>query len=108
MADGAESVLRGRSLRLGALLGASVVVDLRIDLGDIEVDGLVVGGWGVTGREVGGHALADLAVAAALAPERRRGHASGLLGRMRRQPVFVRRIPSVPAGPSTSPGAGSR
>ena len=67
-------------------------------------------GGGVAGREVGRDALGDPAVATAPAAQRRLGHAqaSGLAGRMRRQPVCVRRIPSASGGPSTSPGAASR
>ena len=57
--------------------------------------------------------LGDATVAAAPAAERRRRALSHGAARPRadgsvRQPVFVRRTPSAPGGPSTSPGAASR
>ncbi len=55
---------------LGLRLGASCVLDLGIDLGDVEVDRVVVLRRGVPGRELGGDLLGDAAVPAALAAER--------------------------------------
>ena len=102
---GARPWRRARLLRC-----APGVIDLGIDRGDVEVD-LVVGGCRrVACREVGRDSFGDPAVAAAAAAERRVGHgqASDLGGRIRRQPVRVRRIPSASGGPSTSPAAASR
>ena len=74
----------------------------RVDLGDVEVDGLRVGA-GVARREVGRDLLGDPAVAAATSAEwwvgRRHRQSSAEPGRIRRQPVRVRRMPSASGGP---------
>ncbi len=90
--------------------GGRRVLDLCVDRGDVEVDLVDGRDGGVTGREVGRDPLGDPAITTAPAADRGVGHgqASGLAGRIRRQPVRVRRMPSASGGPSTSPGAASR
>ena len=83
----------------------SRILDLGVHRADVEVDLGIGCRAGVPGCEVGGDALRDPAVASAPAAQRCVGHgqASASGGRTRRQPVFVRRMPSASGGPSTSP-----
>ena len=95
---------RGR--RATGLRRSPGIRDLRIDLGDVEVDLLPRLRRRVTGGEVGGDPFGDPSIASTPTAERRVRHrqSSDPDGRIRRQPVLVRRIPSGPGGPSTSPG----
>ena len=89
---------------------ASRVLDLGVDCSDVEVDLIVRRGRGVSSGEVGRDPFGDPSVSASAATQRRIGHgqASVFGGRIRRQPVRVRRMPSASGGPSTSPAAASR
>ena len=112
--SGRGGVAGRRSARAGRAAVASPalvrVLDLGVDRGRVEVDRVSAAGAAWRAAKSVGDALGDPAVPAAPAAQRRLGHAqaSGLAGRMRRQPVRVRRIPSASGGPSTSPGAASR
>ena len=95
------------SVALGSF-GAFNVLDLAIDLGDVEVDGFLRRDL-VASHELVGQALPEPPLGTALAAQGRGGHScSSLAGRRRRQPVCVRRTPSGPGGPSTSPGGAPR
>ena len=93
-------------------LGPTGVLGFGIDRGQVEVDRVLVGD---------GRCRAASVEAASLGQPRsrpRRPRIGGVArsaiggallgGRTLRQPVFVRRTPSAPGGPSTSPGAASR
>ena len=85
------------------------VLHLGVDRGDVEVDAPR------PRRGAAWRAAKSVATRSAIRRSRPRrprigglGHAqaSGLAGRIRRQPVRVRRMPSASGGPSTSPGGG--
>src|SRR5439155_20878807 len=83
--------------------GIDVVFDARLGVADVKIDL----GRRIDRRMAGGQLrrdpIAEPPLLAALAAEGRR-HPASSGGLTRRQPVFVRRMPSSPAGPSTAPG----